>query len=229
MCTTRGDVCLIDDTGGQQKLHFAKNLGFKIQCITLEAADGAVWIGGKAGNVRREDIDTLREVARKNQNASGLQREISSGSSSPKTPSPGFNASQRTDLLALASILGRLVVLDNSQSISMLKASSATEGCLLDNPERTFPAHSDAIQGVEIVDGSERKVDFVTWSSDGHVNCWKADGTIQSSFDVEVDQLDTDEDLEVRNVLKVVRSLDGGKRYVTGDKYGVLRYVPSFD
>lgn len=52
---------------------------------------------------------------------------------------------------------------------------------------------------------------------------WNLDGVTRGEFQVELEQPMESED-DVANELKVVRVSEDGSMFVTGDKYGVLRY-----
>ena len=221
-CTNRGDICLIDDTEKQQRLYVAKKVDFKVNCITKDSRGPFLWIGGRDGVLKRESIAVLRDLARSNQTfATARQASVPYVASPGTPPTPRKTSfSPKSDLLALASILGKLVVLDADHSVSIANNSLEEEEPSLTT---SLPAHKDAVQGLEIIRTAGQKQGFVTWSRDGSVKCWDAAGRLQRSFGVQLEQLECDDDLEVRNELKVVRATEDGSHFITGDKYGVIR------
>lgn len=92
---------------------------------------------------------------------------------------------------------------------------------------RELPAHKDACLGVRLLP-QNRFSDalFFTWSAGGAVLFWNLDGVTRGEFQVELEQPMESED-DVPNELKVVRVSEQGDLFVTGDKYGVLRYLNS--
>ena len=222
VCTSRGEICIIDDTEGQQQLLLAKNIEFRIHCIAKDTEDESLWIGGKSGSLKRENISELLQMAKSNQAPSRVRQSSIQSSQSSYSPalSPTANSARKRDMLALASILGKLVILDSDHGVSI--------ACHMDGEaeldmKTTLPAHKDAVQGVEVIQIKDQKPGFVTWSRDGTVKCWNSFGDLQISFDVQLEQLDNDDELEFRNELKVVRPTQNGEHFVTGDRYGVVR------
>lgn len=223
VCTTQGDLCLIDDSEGQQRLTIAKNVGFGVQCICKDPIYPLVMVGGRNGQVHRQNLDQIRDLARNQPTPPAVSRKTTMNSTEEGEPPDA--QSQSSDLLALASILGKLVILDADHRLSIAPQIPYVGASEQSSFQKSFPAHRDAVEGVQIVANSESNIQFVTWSRDGDVKCWDAAGTFQSGFQVELDQLDTDGDFEVRNELKTIRAMRGGKSFVTGDKYGVIKYA----
>jgi hypothetical protein len=52
VCTERGDICLIDDTEGAQRLSKVAHAGFGVSCVAAEPDSNSVWVSGKCGKIR---------------------------------------------------------------------------------------------------------------------------------------------------------------------------------
>lgn len=125
----------------------------------------------------------------------------------------------------MASMLGHLFTLDSNRSLKMINMSTVDGVPVPNSLIRELPAHKDACLGVRLLPPN-RYSDalFFTWSSGGAVLFWDLDGVNRGEFQVELEQPMENED-DIANELKVVRVSEHGDVFVTGDKYGVLRYL----
>jgi hypothetical protein len=195
VCSESGDVCLLDDSEGNQQFTKVLNVGFSITAASLCENDTILLAGkgGRAMNIKIEqllkgkDLDTT---------------EPSSGSESP--------SSDGSFIVALAPI--RLL------QQSPHGSSDPTVVSL------QLPAHGGSVLGVRPFAGDKSlQADFFTWSADGTILFWATDGSCKHSVTVELEQTDGLD--EALNELKVVRLCSNANALVTGDKFGVLRYV----
>lgn len=93
---------------------------------------------------------------------------------------------------------------------------------------RELPAHKDACLGVRPLPANHPSQSaFFTWSAGGCVLFWSLDGICKADFQIELEQPAEGEE-DIANELKVVRVSKDGTFFVSGDKYGVLRYVSFF-
>lgn len=144
----------------------------------------------------------------------------SSRSSSPVLPF----GSRPAHVLAMASMLGHLFTLDSNKSLKMINMSTVDGVPVPNTLVRELPAHHDPCLGVRLLPlNCFSDALFFTWSSGGTVLFWNLDGVTRGEFQVELEQPMESED-DVANELKVVRVSEDGGMFVTGDKYGVLRY-----
>lgn len=51
VCSERGDVCLIEESEGNQRLVKVEEAGFGVTCIAVDAKNN-VWLGGGGGKIR---------------------------------------------------------------------------------------------------------------------------------------------------------------------------------
>ena len=128
-------------------------------------------------------------------------------------------------MLAMASMLGHLFTLDSNHSLKIINMSTVNGVPTPSTVIRELPAHKNACLGVRTLPVPlESGATFFTWSADGVVLFWTLDGLCKEEFEVELEQPGEGED-DMPNELKVVRVSKNGDYFVTGDKYGVLRYV----
>lgn len=145
----------------------------------------------------------------------------SSRSSSPILPA----GCKQANVLAMASMLGHLFTLDSNRSLKIINMSTVNGVPTPNAMIRELPAHKDSCLGVRTFPVQfESGARFFTWSADGAVLFWSLDGGCKEEFFVELEQPAEGEEV-MPNELKVVRVSSNGDYFVTGDKYGVLRYV----
>ncbi|KAI9777339.1 MAG: hypothetical protein M1839_008947 [Geoglossum umbratile] len=215
VCSEKGDICLLDDSDGAQRLHRVAHAGFGINCVAVDPDRKHAWVGGKNGSIR---AIVLRDVV------------------SPKTPpgSPSRSGSpllpagcKPAHLVAIAGMAGHLLTVDSSHSIKVLDLGT-TDGVLAPKSKaQELPAHRDAVMGVKLLpQPNSFGATFFTWSIGGVVLFWKLDGTSMGEMNIELEQLLANDE-EVPNELKVVQASQRADFLVSGDKYGVLRFIDS--
>lgn len=130
------------------------------------------------------------------------------------------------NVTALASMLGHLFTLDSNHSIKIINMSTSDGVPVPNSMVRELPAHKDAVLGVRLLPSAHPSgAAFFTWSAGGLVLFWSLEGINRGDFLVELEQ-PTDNEDDVSNELRVLRSSPMGDYFVSGDKYGVLRFVP---
>lgn len=157
-------------------------------------------------------------------------------STPPESPSSSRSSSpflpvgcRPAHVLAMASMLGHLFTLDSNRSLKMINMSTVDGVPVPNSLIRELPAHKDACLGVRLLPPNRfSDALFFTWSSGGAVLFWNLDGVNRGEFQVELEQPMENED-DVANELKVVRVSEQGDIFVTGDKYGVLRYLNNLE
>lgn len=128
-------------------------------------------------------------------------------------------------VLAMASMLGHLFTIDSNHSIKIINMSMVDGVPIPNSMVRELPAHRDAVLGVRLLPPTASSgAAFFTWSAGGLVLFWSLEGMNRGEFQVELEQPAEGED-DIANELKVVRASQSGDFFVTGDKYGVLRFV----
>ena len=228
VCSEKGDICLLDDSDGAQRLNKVAHAGFGINCVAVDSNRKHAWVGGKNGSIRCAIPPHPKSDRELKSSRAIILRDIVS----PKTPpgSPSRSGSpllpagcKPVHLVAIAGIAGHILTVDSSHSIKVLNLET-TNGVLVPKSKvQELPAHRDAVMGVKLLPQPNGfDATFFTWSVGGAVLFWKLDGTSMGEMGIELDQLLTNDE-EVPNELKVVQASQRADFFVSGDKYGVLR------
>jgi WD40 repeat protein len=206
ICSDAGDICLLDDINGAQRFAKIANVDFSISAATL-GSNGNLIIAGR-GILACFDVEDLV-----NTKLSRLEPIASIDSQSELNP-----------IVALASLGSHIVTVDDHRIIKLLHPPS-TQQHDSSSLELQLPAHGGAVLGVRCLPSNDVLLaSFFTWSADGTILFWSADGICKRQFNIELDQIESADPNGV-NELKVVRTVPSAKVMVTGDKFGVLRVI----
>jgi WD40 repeat protein len=207
VCSERGDVCLLDDTDGQRLLKVGHS-GFGVTCIAVDTERDLVCVGGKVGLTKYLTFQELIQARNSPEPWIDQDQTVLNGDAGSST------------LCAMAFVDGLKVTVDSQHSIKI----STTDVVLQEQNSRPLTAHRDPVLGVRLLQQpNEMEADFFTWSSTGEVHFWDLQGHSQGSLQVEVEQLAGDD--ESANQCQVIRASESTNFLVTGDKYGVLRFI----
>ncbi|PQE32969.1 putative transcriptional repressor rco-1 protein [Rutstroemia sp. NJR-2017a WRK4] len=207
VCSEKGDVCLLDSNEGQ-KLLKVLGAGFPVTCVAIHPETRQVRIGGRSGKIKAISLDSML---------------------TPSTPPPsplfneGFIDESDSGHLCAMGYAGRdFVTMDSRHFIEISGPDSNSAAGDMKNS--ILPAHGDAVMGVKLLpETNSLDAAFLTWSVDGSLVFWDAQGNSKSSIDVEVEQVFTEEDAQ--NQCQVVQVSKDVKFLVTGDRYGVLKMI----
>ena len=219
LCTDKGDICLLDDIDGHQRLDRIAKTGSGILCVTVDRTNQRLWMGGIMKKLWSLPLDSLTYV-----------EDVSDYLSSPSDPyslsSPG--PSPEPDTLAIGSVRDQIVTVDSNHIIGMREAKSSDSGSTI-APEKRMPAHNSAVLGVNILrqPNDHNNAEFFTWSIRGTIIFWLLDGTCKGRLEVPLDQPDNAEEGDL-NELQVVRESHSDQCFISGDKFGVLRVIDPF-
>ncbi|KAF2431967.1 WD40 repeat-like protein [Tothia fuscella] len=209
VCSESGDVCLLDDSEGNQQFTKALNVGFCVTAASL-APNNAILLAGKGGRLKSIEIDRLLSISDVEAADESIFR-----SESPSSDVPF--------IVAMAPFKDRTISIDTNRFIRLLQPALPNS----DDPigvALQLPAHGGSVLGVRPFPCNDSlPANFFTWSADGTILFWATDGTCKHSITVELEQLDITED--ALNELKVVRLCSSANALVTGDKFGVLRFI----
>ena len=229
ICSEKGDICLLDDSDGNQRLTKVAHAGFGVSCVAVNPDGDYAWVAGKQGNIRCVALESMRaRITLKGTRALVLKHLISpatppdSPSSRSGSPSLPFG-SRPANVVAMASMAGHLLTVDSSHSIKVVNMTTSDGAPVPHSVMHELPAHRDPVMGVRLLPQPNLFDSwFFTWSSGGSVLFWDMDGCTKGEMSVELEQLVSPED-ETSNELKVVQSSPQGDFFVSGDKFGVLR------
>lgn len=202
LCTDSGDVCLLDDTSGQNKLTRVAELGFTITCCTQRGPVAV--IGGKDGQLVTLDVDSTLAL----------------------NPSPAKVESGLAGLTVAGVVQDQLVTIDPERSIDIWDADSLPTTSAQNLTRTRLAGQNDSILGIQPF-ATEEDDDpvFFTWSGSGKVLLWDLNGGLRKSFDIVVEDCQTGNYKEPINQLCVVRADDRGTFFAAGDRVGMLRVV----
>jgi WD40 repeat protein len=209
VCSEAGDICLLDDRDGDQKFTKISHAGFSVTALSLGPSNTII-LAGKGGMIKSFDLGSLL------QGPAIETAETSPDSDPPYTEGPF--------IVAMAPLGNRTVSVDTSRFIRLIEPLSS-DGTSPPEVALQLPAHGGSVLGVRPFHGSEAlDANFFTWSADGSVLFWDTNGSCKHSISVELEQPENVEDCTL-NELKVVRLCTNANALVTGDRFGVLRFI----
>lgn len=201
-CSDGGDICLLDDTTGQMRLSRVAELGFPSTCCSRRGQ--LALIAGSNGQLATFHIEALI--------SDDIQDTI------PK------DVTETHPLAAMGYVQDQLITVNFDRSIEVWKAESLP-GQLdrNDTLHVELPGHNEPLLGIQKLPSTAGT--FLTWSASGRVHLWGLDGALRKSLHIAVDEVQTGNEMEPWNQLRVVRSDDQGNILAAGDRIGMLRVV----
>jgi hypothetical protein len=126
-------------------------------------------------------------------------------------------------ITCMGSLSSHLVTVEASREIHIYPIEGLRDEGEQEDGDTSMPAHRDPVLGIRRLDAPDFLASFFTWSRNGSVIFWDSLGRCLDFKTVVLEQNCEAED--VVNELKVFRApLDAGF-FVSGDRYGVLRFV----
>jgi hypothetical protein len=215
VASDKGDVCLIDDTDGQQRFSRVADAGFAVTSMAVDSK-GRLHLASSQGGLKtfsiKETIDILTPPP----------------SPPPRVASPTITLSTDANRIhAIGALMDHLVTIDSQHAIRLSQLCAPDDDSAVGDVVQTLPAHGDAVLGVAaLAKANADNASFYTWSAGGSVLFWSQDGVCKNALQVDLEQIDNS-DMDP-NELKTVMASADARFLVTGDKYGVLRYVFHF-
>lgn len=208
LCAESGEVCLLDDTHKAQTLILITTTVFQISAGRLDATGTVCVLGAEGRSKALEPADYFHPSR-----ASSRTRRQSA--------SPAKFAGVRSPSTIASSDFGGIVVSLSSESLITLSQKDAGNE---DVPTLQLPAHRDAIRGVQCFRSNElSSTCFLTFSANGIVHFWDADGGMTAELLVPVQAAPSSNALA--NELSSVASSSVGSWIVAGDRYGVVTLI----
>lgn len=211
VCTESGAVCLFDDTGGQQKLHLVKSFDFGVYSLAVDFESSDVWFGGRGRTLQKFSFEDLRSPI---------------GRTSPSVPiSPRqIQRLKAPAIVSMGIVSDQVITVDSTGAIRVCSLEDVDHGPIEEVAHISVPAHGDSVLGVGALNPTGLfSADIFTWSCDGAVSFWDLQGKCLATRQIELELLSRDD--ENPNELKILRAIGGTGMFVSGDKYGVLRYA----
>lgn len=211
VCTEGGDICILDDSEKNQRLTRVARVEFSIAAACL-GPESHLIVTGVNGNIKSMNILELGNVF--------LPTLTDSGSSTP-TKAPSRSSRH---FVAIGFVGENIVTVDNRHGIQLRPLPSSDDADELEPALQNLPAHSDAVLGVRaLAEPNELGAAFFTWSSSGTVIFWSSDCDAQATLQIPLDQ--SADMYNVVNELRAVVSSVNASYAITGDRYGLLRFV----
>ena len=212
VASDKGDICLIDDSDGTQRFSKVAEAGVVVTSMAVDGK-GRLHLASNHGGLRTLNIrDTITAMA-------------PPPSPPPRVESPTVTLTSTADKIeAVASLVDYIVTIDSNHSIRLSHLCAPEDDALLGEVVQKLPAHGAPVLGVASL-GMPNSTDacFYTWSTGGSVLFWSPDGICKETVRVPLEQMDGA--YADTNELRIVSASSDANLLVTGDKYGVLRYV----
>lgn len=212
VASDKGDICLIDDSDSTQRFSKVAEAGVAVTSMTIDGR-GRLHLASSQGGLRTLNIgETITAVT-------------PPPSPPPRVESPTVVLTSTADKIeAVASLVDYIVTIDSQHSIRLSRLCASDDESLIGEVVQKLPAHGAPVLGVaSLGTANSANACFYTWSTGGSILFWSSDGTCKETIEVPLEQFDgTYSDT---NELRIVSASSDANLLVSGDKYGVLRYV----
>jgi len=206
VCSDAGDICWLDDSDGCQRFKQLTKVDFSITAASL-CPSGELLVAGR-GIMKCFNVQSLLALDL----ADGPSRRLSQ------------EFSDQTTVVALSQLGDYLVSIDEKRAISLIETPPIGD-CQQATAVLRLPAHGGAVLGVrQLPKNDVLSASFFSWSADGMILFWDADGLCKRTFQVPLEQPESADPTDL-NELKVVRTLSSAGLLISGDKFGYLRCV----
>ncbi|KAJ5175860.1 uncharacterized protein N7482_001737 [Penicillium canariense] len=209
-----GAVCLLDDREGTQKLSVVMQVGFAVTSLAVDFDRESIWLGGRGRRMQRLSFEFLR----------------TSSLSHPLLPARldrlvVNKKSKAPAITCMGSLSSHLVTVEATKEIHIYPIESLPDEGEHEHGETSMPAHRDPVLGIRPLKAPNRfSANFFSWSRNGSVLFWDAQGKCLHSKKVALEQSAAVEE-DVSNELKALRAAENADWFVAGDKFGVLRVL----
>ncbi|KAF2130891.1 WD repeat protein-like protein [Dothidotthia symphoricarpi CBS 119687] len=209
VASDKGDMCLIDDTNGDQTFTRLGHAGFAVSAMAVDVKERLHLASGQGGFKTLQ----VRDMT---------ERLTPPPSPTPRVESPTVSVADSEQIGAIACLADYVITVDSERAIHLSQlcgADETTVGELI----HTMPAHGDSVLGVSVLSPNFMEASYYTWSAGGMVIFWNPDGNSKGTMRIPLEQV---EGVDVMpNELKTVRASNDASFLVAGDKYGVLRIM----
>lgn len=212
VASDRGDVCLVDDSGSDQRFVKLFDAGFSVSSMAVDAK-GRLHLASSEGGLKTV---VIREIT---------EKLTPPPSPPPRVESPTVRVADKNQIGAIACLPEYVVTVDSQRAIRLTHLCAADDDTAVGDVAHMLPAHGNSVLGVAALPTQNHFSDasYYTWAADGTILIWKADGSCKDSLHVVLEQFEGPD--TVPNELRTVRASADASFLVTGDKYGVLRIM----
>ena len=246
VCTDNGDICLLDNVNGAQKLYRIKSATFTITAVSLDTERQHIYISGLRGNFMVMkvssvlDLNGMDSIALRKSTSETNLKSLSTKSehADEQLSNPSLVSSDMKHYIALAPIEGAIVAIDNHRAIRLLKFDHDETGDPngSENLLQQLLAHRDGVLGVKWLSARNYFESlYYTWSVGGSVLFWGRDGICKRDLNVDLENgncantglvggAPAIDDCEP-NELRAVNISEKLEYLVAGDRRGVIKCV----
>lgn len=210
--TDSGALCLLDDSEGCQKLSFIKYVDYGITSLAADFDHSLLWVAGRGRKIEKISFKSLRPLL-----------------ASPSSPEliekkPGNETCKGPSIICIGSLSSHLVTTDATRATNIYPMETFNAGDEPRQPQISTSAHRDPVLGIASLKmPNNLSAEFFTWSCKGHVHFWDTHGRCLDSRKVGLEQFPGCND-DMSNELRKLRATEGMELFVSGDRFGVLRY-----
>lgn len=219
MGTETGHICLVDVAQNVLELKILKKIDMAVSSVAFVPAQRRLLVGTSRG-VQREDFDAL----------CASETAISMKSLRQKAPrlsirrSLGLLNETETSVVAIGTLSGDVITLDNNGSLQIQKIGPAEQN----ETSPTFAAHKSVILGVQTLPESAGRGNFFTYSKNGEIKFWNSHGVLLKEEYLALDPTEN-EDGGCENEVTQMRYLSSHDYFVAADRFGVLKLIKNHD
>lgn len=216
LCTDKGDVCMVEQTEGNNRLVRLAQTSLSITCVTVHPCGRYAWLGSKTGEL--QTISLVEIISSRRSCPSPVLHDCPNGISNP-CASP---------VVGIAVVADLLIVTDSKHAPRIFGVVDR-DGVAVPGPARLESlAHGGPVMGTSVFERVPKSgAQFLSWTADGQVFCWDGQGSKMDELQVELEQVAPTED-DFNNDLKVMRASPFNDCFVAGDRFGVLRITDGF-
>lgn len=218
--TETGHLCSVDTSLAALELQVLKKTDFSITSIAFLAVAKQILLGTSHG-LYTEDIESLpkqesvpfdADVRRKPSRSSSIRRSL------------GLVPPRGRSVMAIGVLEKHTITLDNDGSLQIQRRDVDDK----DEDRPTFAAHNSILHGVQALPATSDLGSFFTWSKNGEVKFWNADGGLLRQRHLDLDELDADGE-NYQNELCRLRYWPVRGYFIAGDRLGLLKLIKDQD
>ena len=200
----RGDIALVTTGTGTCKLQALFSMNEPVRSLTSDWNGDYLLACSESGKIWTAEIDQLSSSSRSN---------LWKCNDSSLNYGP----------VAIASLKQCLVVIDGMRTILFYGLHNDGNGPTLGPAQRETACHATPVAGIVAIRDTESELAFLSYDIEGRLIFWGSRGEYRKSCKITMQQ---DHGYE-SNELRVIYFSQHADLFVTGDKYGFLRYAPA--
>lgn len=214
LCSDKGTVCLLTDFDGHQRFVKLRDVPFAVTAAIL-SPENQILIAGDQGELQSMNIENLEHGS----------KASSKTHFKPRAPFPLAEVSRSSQMdptVAFVALQDLIATLDCRGVIRLMRLGTAKEQSPSWACVYKLPAHGGPVLGVRALDENNGpQASFFTWTGDGTVMFWDAEGRCKMTITIDIEQLASEDGIP--NELKVAKYWSSRNCIITGDKYGIMR------